>query len=77
MSTLVAALVAVGVVVPVYFFCLRPMTRGHCGMMGSRQDVELDREIAGLSEELRILRAQGSQDRAEKPTNRSTPPFDA
>lgn len=74
MSTLVAALVAVGVVTAVYFFCLRPMRRGHCGMMAAQQDAELDRQIAELREEVRVLRAQDSLDAGKAPTSRLHPP---
>ncbi len=60
MSTLIAALVAVGVLTAVYFVCLRPMWRGQCGMMTAQQDAGLDRQIAELREEIRVLRAQDS-----------------
>jgi len=56
MSTLVAVLVAIGTGTAVYVFCLRPMRRGRCGVTASRQDAELDRQIAELRDELRILR---------------------
>lgn len=78
MSTLVTALVALGVITAVYFFCLRPMRRGDCGAMGgSRQDAELDRQLADLREELRVLRAQDSLDSGRVPTSRPGPSADS
>lgn len=78
MSTLVAALIAIGAITAVYFFCVRPMRRGGCGMMGgSQRGVELDRQIAGLREELRLLRAQDSLDWGQVPNKRPGPPTDA
>lgn len=47
----------------VYVFCLRPMRRGRCGVTASRQDAELDRQIAELRDELRILRAPATLNR--------------
>ena len=61
MSTWVAALIAVAAVAVTYFSCVRPMLRGrgHCGMSSGKpdQNAELEREIADLREELRLLRA--------------------
>lgn len=78
MSTLVAALIAIGAITAVYFFCLRPMRRGGCGMMGgSQRGAELDRQIADLREELRVLRAKDSLDSGQVPIKRPSPPSDA
>ena len=61
MPTWLAALVAVAAITAVYFFCIRPMRNGNCAMSGgSVRDPELDRQIADLREELRVLRAQDS-----------------
>lgn len=79
MSTLVAALVAAGAVTAVYFFCLRPMRRGTCEMTGGsqEQDAELDRQIADLREELRVLRAQDALDSGQIPISRPNPPAES
>jgi hypothetical protein len=78
MSTWVAALVALASVTAVYFFCIRPMRSGGCGMSaGSRDDVELDRQIADLREELRVLRAQDALEVGRGPTDRPVPPAEA
>jgi hypothetical protein len=65
MSTGIAALIALAAVTVTYFSCVRPMLRGreHCAAGGSGPDAELDRQIAELREELRVLRAQDSMDR--------------
>ncbi|SFP05615.1 hypothetical protein SAMN05421810_101828 [Amycolatopsis arida] len=76
MSTLVTALIAAAAVAAVYFFCLRPMRQGRCGMMGGSRDAELDRRIADLREEIRVLRAQDSLDSGQVPTTRPSPPAD-
>ena len=56
MSTWVAALVAAAAITLTYVFCVRPMMRGRAS--DSRAE---DPEIAGLREELRVLRAQQEQ----------------
>lgn len=58
MPTWLAALVALVAVTAVYFFCLRPVRRGGCAMGAHRPDPELQRQIAELREELRVLRAE-------------------
>lgn len=58
MPTWLAALVALAAVTAVYFFCIRPMRRGGCAMGTQRPDPELQRQIADLREELRVLRAE-------------------
>lgn len=63
MSTWLALLVAVAAIAATYFFCVRPMPRGKCGMAMEEDDrraVERSRAIAELREELRILRAEDS-----------------
>ncbi len=72
MPTWLAGLVALAAVVTVYFTCLRPMRRGHCALPAGGQDTELQREIAELREELRILRAQDALDTGRVPS--SDPP---
>lgn len=58
MATWAVALVAVAAVALTYLMCVRPMLRGrkHCGMT-SASSAALDRQIAELREDLRVLRA--------------------
>lgn len=80
MSVWLAALIAGGALVATYLFCVRPMLggRGHCVMPGDAgRDAELDRQVAELREEVRVLRAQDSLDRGRVPGTRPTPPTDA
>lgn len=61
MPTWMAALVAVAAIAAMWLFCVRPHLKGSgsCAMgANSIQDAEVDRQIAQLREELRILRAQ-------------------
>ncbi|MGH3907572.1 MAG: hypothetical protein ACRDTE_25855 [Pseudonocardiaceae bacterium] len=60
MNTTVLALVAAASLVATYFFCLRPMWRGRCGVSGraGSSDEDLRGQIAELQEEIRTLRAQ-------------------
>lgn len=75
MSTWFSAFVAVAAIIAVYFFCIRPMRRGNCAMApGAQSDPELEREIADLREELRVLRAEDSLDPGPVPTRQPQPP---
>lgn len=71
------AFVVVAAMAFAYFFCIRPTLRGqgHCRV--SHKDPELDRQIAELREEVRVLRAQDAlasgRVAGHKPT---TPPVD-
>lgn len=56
MSTILAALLVVAVIATTYLTCVRPMRRGHHDRPDSA--AELDRQLAVLQEELRVLRAQ-------------------
>jgi hypothetical protein len=60
MSTGIAALIALAAITMTYIFCVRPMLtgRGHRAAGGPERDGELDRQVADLREELRVLRAQ-------------------
>ena len=60
MDAAVLALIAVASLAATYFFCLRPMRQGRCGMGESAgdRDGDLKRQIAELQEEIRVLRAQ-------------------
>ncbi|SFB62580.1 hypothetical protein SAMN05216266_13115 [Amycolatopsis marina] len=74
MPTWFSAFVAVAAITAVYFFCIRPMRKGNCAMMpGSKQDTDLDRQIADLQEELRVLRAEDSLESGRLP-RRPAPP---
>lgn len=76
MSTGIAALIALAAITVTYFSCVRPMLRGrgHCAADGSTRDAELDRQVAELREELRVLRAQDSLDSGRVPRSRPAPP---
>lgn len=58
MPTWLAVLVAIAVITAVYFLCIRPMRRGGPAMGPRRPDPELQRQLADLREELRVLRAE-------------------
>ncbi len=63
MPTALAAVIAVAAIGATYLFCVRPMLRGrgHCApSAGPGPDAEVDRQVAALREELRVLRAQDS-----------------
>ena len=82
MPTWAAALIAVGAICSTYFFCVRPARHGKCAMSGSSaqaagaQDLETDRQLAQLREELRMLRAQDALDAGRVPHARQMPPAD-
>ncbi|GAA3845310.1 hypothetical protein [Amycolatopsis tucumanensis] len=76
MSTWVAALIAVAAVTVTYFTCIRPMRRGDGHCAGSGENPELDRQIAELREEVRVLRAQDSLDAGQVSGGKSAPPTD-
>lgn len=61
MSTWVAALIAIAAVAVTYFSCVRPALRGRGGAPDGTSD--LDRQIAELREDLRVLRAQDALDK--------------
>lgn len=72
-----SAFVAVAAITAVYFFCIRPMLRGNCAMTStSKHDPELDRQIADLREDLRVLRAEDSLESGHVAVHRPTPPTD-
>lgn len=79
MSAGIAALIALAAITVTYFCCVRPMLTGrsHGAATSSAPDAELDRQIADLREELRVLRAQDALDRGRVPRSRPTPPTDA
>jgi hypothetical protein len=78
MSTWVAGLIALAAITVTYFSCVRPHLRGRgCAMTGSpTHDADLDRQVAGLREELRVLRAQDSLDSGQAPRAKPAPPAD-
>jgi hypothetical protein len=77
MPTWIAAIIALAAIAAVYFFCIRSMRKGNCAMGGgTASDSELDRQIADLREELRVLRAQDSLEPGSAPTDRAIPPTD-
>ncbi|MDQ2706460.1 MAG: hypothetical protein M3Z25_01965 [Actinomycetota bacterium] len=79
MSTWLSAAVAIAAIASTYFFCIRPHLRGHgCGGAngGSAHDAEMDRQVAELREELRVLRAQDRLDSGQVPSGKYPPPTD-
>jgi len=78
MSTWVAGLIALAAIAVTYFSCVRPHLRGRgCAMTrGSTHNGELDRQVAALREELRVLRAQDSLDSGQAPRAKPAPPAD-
>jgi hypothetical protein len=80
MSTWLAGLIAVAAVTVTYFSCVRPHLRGRgCAPArgSAEQDAELDRQVAELLEELRVLRAQDSLDSGRVPSSKPAPPTEA
>lgn len=75
MSALLAALLAGAGGAVTYVFCIRPMrhSHGHAVTGESGRDPDLNRQIADLREEIRVLRAQDCLDDARRGT-RSQPP---
>lgn len=59
MSVWIAGFFAVAAVVATYFSCVRPHLRDRGG---APNDAGLDRQVAELREELRVLRAQDALD---------------
>lgn len=77
MSVWIAGLIALGAITATYFSCVRPhlRNRGGCGIAGGAQgDAELDRQVAELREELRVLRAQDALDSGRVPSSKPAPP---
>lgn len=66
MSVWLAGVVALAAITVTYVFCIRP----HLRMSGAEQDTELDRQVAELREELRVLRAQDALDSGRVPSSR-------
>ena len=60
MDTMLLILVAAISLAATWFFCLRPMRRGSCSMdnTAGNGDAKLRREIAELTDEIRVLQAQ-------------------
>jgi hypothetical protein len=80
MSVWIAGFIALAAITATYFSCVRPhlRNRGGCGTAGGgpRHDAELDRQVAELREELRMLRAQDALDSGRVPSSKPTPPAD-
>jgi hypothetical protein len=78
MATGIAGFVAVAAIAATSFFCVRPCMRGRCATSGTTDpDLETDRQVAELREELRMLRAQDLLDDGRVPRSRPAPPADA
>lgn len=74
MTTLTTGLIAAATIAAVYFFCIRPMRRGHCGLDSDNAgEAQLDREVAALREDLRVLRAQDTLDHGGESITQPTP----
>lgn len=78
MSVWIAGLIALGAVTATYFSCVRPhlRDRGGRGMTGggTRRNAELDRQVAALREEVRVLRALDALDSGRLSSGRPAPP---
>lgn len=82
METWIAAAIAIGAITSTYFFCVRPGMRGRCaaagtgaarpGITAGRGD-DLDRQLAQLREDIRVLHAQDLLD-AGQATPKPVPP---
>lgn len=81
MSVWLAGLIALAAITVTYFSCVRPHLRGNAGCAtpggGAQSDADLDRQVAELREELRVLRAQDALDSGRVPGNKPTPPAEA
>ncbi|MCU1686604.1 MAG: hypothetical protein JWQ81_7343 [Amycolatopsis sp.] len=78
MSTGLAALLAIATIAAVYYFCVRPHRRGKCATASNlAQNADVDRQVAELREELRVLRAQDALDSGRVPSGEPAPPTDA
>jgi hypothetical protein len=83
MPTWMSAVIAIGAIASTYFFCVRPGLRGRCAAGGtgaphisataSRGDDDLDRQLAQLREDIRVLHAQDLLD-AGQAAPKSVPP---
>jgi hypothetical protein len=73
------ATVAAAAVTFTYFFCVRPMRRGTCGMSSSAEENQLDKELAEAQSALARMRADQhasdltAGDPAGREVQRSTP----
>ncbi|MGH3678262.1 MAG: hypothetical protein ACRDU5_21510 [Mycobacterium sp.] len=77
MSTAFALLVAAAAITVTYLMCVRPMLRGRGHCAGSdTQPGGLDREIADLQEQVRVLRAQDQIDSGTVPRPEPRPDTD-
>ncbi len=74
MPTWLAALIAIAAITATYYFCIRPMRRGECGMATGGNEDERSREIAELREELRILRAEDALESNQESDSGKQPP---
>jgi hypothetical protein len=65
MPTGLVVVIALATLATTYFSCMRPMADrpGHAERGGPPQDGDLDRQVAALQEEVRMLRARDSLDR--------------
>jgi len=76
MSTWLAALIAVAAITVTYFSCVRPHLRGRgqsATSGGSTPGAEVNRQVAELREELRVLRAQDSLNSGRVPSRKPAP----
>jgi len=80
MSVWIAGLIALAAITATYFSCVRRHLRNRvgCGVAGdaARNDAELDRQVAEMREDLRLLRAQDTLDSGRVPSSKPAPPTD-
>lgn len=69
----VPAGVAVAAIALTYFFCIRPMRRGHCGMMPSSCESELDKELSEARLTLNRMHTDGRRDHEAMEAPQSPP----
>lgn len=83
MATWIAAAIAIAAIAAIaatYFFCIRPGMHARCATSGNnRPNAAVDRQLAELREDLRVLRAQDSlyEGQGPVPSRLPTPPADA
>ena len=74
MTTWLPPVITAAAITATYILCIRPHQRGRGRTARSSSEVGLDRQLAALREELRVLRAQDALDAGQVPTRAPNPP---